>query len=698
MKLTRTLIFLCLLSGSAVAQPHLENEFLKVTVNENGSIRFLDKKNQVSWGSEHAGWVEAFIRDNIEKIPLDTCDIYFERTGESIIVSYKTDQDQKRKSPEFEMRVKLDLIGKHFDMEILDFTSSLPLNRIEYPAHILSVESGIEDGYIVAPNLQGVIYPSRYDAGFMRYGHNVWKNIADVERLWSLETGDLNMPWVGASKNNSSAMIYIKTSSDCQIRVIGNKLVKEDGLAVVNGRGNIPGARISSHSPVWLASKHQLSFPRKMRIELVENGYVGMAKRYKEYARESGRFVTMAEKIRRNPMYQKIIGAPDIKIYCYTNRLNTPSLRAWCEPVLNGYEKVNTTFDQVAEMSNDLKKTGIEKCMILLGGWIHEGYDRQHIDVWPPAEKAGGIDGLKKAAETVIKNGYLFSIHDNYVNYYPDAPSFDERFILKEQDGSMSHGGVWDGGTCYVICPTQREQLLEKNLNLILQNIPLNAFYFDQETSIPLVECYDDRHPISRKEDLKYRTDLLKNIINRGLLIGGERGTDWAMPIVGFFEGLSGGPTGYHRGVTYETGITIPLFYLVYHECIVGYWQHGTPSGREDHANHILLDLLCAQPSSWSVEYAQWEDLKPLIKEAYDLLNPLHENTAHSAMVNHRILSDDFMVQQSEFGNGTKVWVNYGVITYTKDALEIPPKGFRVEITDKSPITGRMQRNVAVDN
>jgi len=35
------------------------------------------------------------------------------------------------------------------------------------------------------------------------------------------------------------------------------------------------------------------------------------------------------------------------------------------------------------------------------------------------------------------------------------------------------------------------------------------------------------------------------------LVIGGERGTDWAMPEVAFCEGLSGGGTGYHRGINY---------------------------------------------------------------------------------------------------------------------------------------------------
>ena len=123
---------------------------------------------------------------------------------------------------------------------------------------------------------------------------------------------------------------------------------------------------------------------------------------------------------------------------------------------------------------------------------------------------------------------------------------------------------------------------------LILEQLPLNAYYFDVITNTSHYECYDPRHPVTRKEDLEHRKMLLKNVADRGLVLGGERGTEWALPYVGFCEGLSGGGTGYHRGIAYRSGLCVPLFYLVYREAVVGYWQHGTPHGREDHANHVV--------------------------------------------------------------------------------------------------------------
>ena len=58
------LIILCFESYLAVSQPVLENENLKVLVNEKGAIQFFDKINKVNWGSELSGRIEFFVQNN----------------------------------------------------------------------------------------------------------------------------------------------------------------------------------------------------------------------------------------------------------------------------------------------------------------------------------------------------------------------------------------------------------------------------------------------------------------------------------------------------------------------------------------------------------------------------------------------------------------------------------------------------------
>jgi len=672
----------------------LDNDHLLAWFDESGDLFFRDKMNDVQWGSSYTGWVRLSDGESTEKISLISADFSQSVSGDSIHFSFKGIRGDKFSDEDFVLNGKLILDDTMLTFEILECHSFYDLLDIEYPAHMLGVTSGLKDACIVVPHLQGIIIPSRYDAGFMRFGQNIWNLITDQENWWNFESGNLNMPWFGATKANSSVLVRVITSSDCALHLIGNAVVGTEGYTVIARQGEHPGRRMSSLTPVWKSSKGELAYPRKMCIEIVEDGYVGMAKRYKEFARISGRYVTMKDKIRKNPEVEKIIGAPDIKVYCYTHRLDSPYLKAWSEPILNGYTRVNTTFQQVEEMANDLSSKGVEKCLILLAGWNRMGYDREHVDMWPPSEAAGGSGGLYKTCQAVRSKGYIFALHDNYDDFYPDAPSYDEKYILRDKNGSLHLGGVWDGGLCHIICPAMREGLLNRNLDKILGSLPLNGYYFDVITSTSHYECFDTRHPVTRKEDLSLRSGLLENVARRGLIIGGERGSDWALPWVSFCEGLSGGGTGYHRGIAYRCGLTVPLFYLVYRECVVGYWQHGTPHGREDHANHVLLDALNGQPSSWSLEYKQWKDLEPMIVQTYELLGRLHEETAHFAMTDHRIMTPDYMVQRSELEDGTIIWVNFGITSFQAKTFQMPPKSLRIERPGKPIISAIISREI----
>jgi len=186
-----TLIIVCLHSFNVVSQPVLENEFLKVWVNEKGAIQFSDKENNVTWGNDLPGWVEFFVRGKKSRIPLENAELSIEKSSNTISVSFLYEQE-----PEFEMAVKLSLKEKYFDVELEKLTTTQPINSIEYPAHILNVNSGIEGGYIVAPNLQGIMIPSRYDAGFMRFGQNIWEMITNQEiyAIWAKHLGNDNQP------------------------------------------------------------------------------------------------------------------------------------------------------------------------------------------------------------------------------------------------------------------------------------------------------------------------------------------------------------------------------------------------------------------------------------------------------------------------------------------------------------------------
>lgn len=671
------------------------NSKIHVKVLESGALIIRDTERGTEWGSRIPGWATLSDGKISEAIPLSKPSIT-KKSDNSIRVEFGNLRSENFGDTGFSMSVDLNMSEDYLDLEIIKLGSALKLVNVEYPAHLFTVKSGVENGYIAVPIKQGAIIPSRLDAGFMRFLHNTWRAISDIERVIQFDTGGINMPWFGAASGNSAIFAYVMTSADCALHVIGNAVVGEQGFVVDARHGQNPGERISSLCPVWMTSCGGLGYTRKLRIELVDNGYVGMAKRYRQYSKESGRYVSLKQKIEENPLVERIVGAPDIKIYIYTNRPNTPYYRSWSEPVLNGYSKLHTTFEQVAGMASDLKNAGIDRSLILLGGWNKAGYDREHVDMWPPAEQAGGAEGLAQAGKSVSEQGFLFSLHDNYQDFYTEAPSYDERYIMKHEDGSVKLGGVWDGGHCRLICSSRAIELAERNLDLVQSTCNINSYYVDTTTAAGLYECYDKSHPITRSDDRQNKFDLLKFLNGRRLVVGGEGGTDWAVPVCSFFEGLPGSSIGLYGGVeSVGFGLVAPLFNLVYHDAVVCYWQHGQPFGREDHANHVLHDLMSGQPSSWSIVYDQWEDLKPLIKQTYELLAAFHRRTAHHPMVLHQYLTPDYSVHKTLFGEGSEVIVNFGITSFETDGVKLPPKGFCLKVPGQMVKIGAMNRDIS---
>ncbi len=276
-----------LLPGIACMQAagqRLDNEKIAVCFDSSGNLVFHDKQKQTEWSGQYIGWVRLSDGDHMEKISLAGSDFAQDRSADTLFFRFRGLHGRRLSDETFILEGKVFFSGNGLVFELTGCQTRYALLDIEYPAHLLHIRSGMPDAYIAVPHLQGIIIPSRYDAGFMRYGQNIWELISDQEKWWNFESGNLNMPWFGASKGNSSILVRILTSSDCTLHLLGNAVVGPGGMTVNARRGENPGIRMSSLSTIWKSSKGEFSYQRKMYIEIVENGYVGMARRYKQYA------------------------------------------------------------------------------------------------------------------------------------------------------------------------------------------------------------------------------------------------------------------------------------------------------------------------------------------------------------------------------------------------------------------------------
>jgi hypothetical protein len=134
----------------------------------------------------------------------------------------------------------------------------------------------------------------------------------------------------------------------------------------------------------------------------------------------------------------------------------------------------------------------------------------------------------------------------------------------------------------------------------------------------------------------------------------------------------------------FQTGhrYRIPLWELVYHDCVVAQWYWG------DYNNKLpalwdrrdLWNTLYGTPPMFMFNRQSWESNRDRFVRSYQTIAPVARATGYSEMLSHEWLTFDHAVQRTRFANGVVVTVNFGDTPYTlSDGILLPPLGHRVE-------------------
>lgn len=454
-----------------------------------------------------------------------------------------------------------------------------------------------------------------------------------------------SMSWWGFQKGRSATMVIVETPNDAAYQF------------------EHPAGGPTVIGPRWRATLGRFGYPRAARMCFVENGnYVDLAKRYRRYAMETGLFVSLKEKIARTPMVKDLIGTPLTRVSILRN-LKSDSSRYDQKNKEKNYSL--TTFDERARQFRELKARGVDRLHIVLTGWPTLGYDRRHPDELPPPSEAGGWEGMKRLTDVCHEIGYLFTLHDQYRDYYKDAPSYDPQFAVHEEDatnppqafpgtrfGAWKEGELpfmrhWDGGAQSYLNARFMLGHLIKNYQLLMEHgVRPQGSYLDVFGYVPPDEDFNPEHPVTRTDALAARA-LCYNWTRRNLgIVGTEAACDWTIPYADISSPL--GPV---------KGVTIPLFNLVYHDAIITPYRTGD-------LQNILYGLLNGGLPQIGDLQTELDKNLPLIRQ----MSALHERVALLEMTRHEFLGPAYRKERTTFSDGTTVTVDWD-----SKAFEIKP-------------------------
>jgi hypothetical protein len=83
-------------------------------------------------------------------------------------------------------------------------------------------------------------------------------------------------------------------------------------------------------------------------------------------------------------------------------------------------------YAEVTEILDRLRFLGGQNLVVVRHNWQHHGYDVKLPDTWPPNESFGGVAGMRQLSNYCRAAGILFGLHENFIDLYRDAPTFEE--------------------------------------------------------------------------------------------------------------------------------------------------------------------------------------------------------------------------------------------------------------------------------
>jgi len=505
----------------------------------------------------------------------------------------------------------------------------------------------------VMPYMQGMLLPKNWEREINGYWwHQEW-----VSKAFFCYSQVLYMPWWGVEFNGGAAEIICETAADfgCVFHhPAGGPTLLETRL---------------------FPSLGKFRYERKYIIKTARKGnYVTLAKLFRQYTIERGRFVSLVEKIARSPKVGRLLGSAI---------LHQLLMLKW-RPGTRGYNAENqaenlilTPASEVVWGLQKLYDNGLKEAYLHLDGWDYDGYDALEPDSIPIGPMAGGEEGVRAINKQCHDTGYLFALHEQFRDNYLNCAGYDPSKKFVRIDGSFHEECTWPGGTCTLLCPEFSPEYVRRN-NRYFESIglKLDGAYLDVFSVCPLDECTHPEHPVTRRECLDLRVECFNFIRSQYGIISSEEASDWTTPYIDLVHhapwGLEGDPSEGHATLGYP----IPLFNLVYHDSLITPWSskytgkgsYSIPPERVP----FLCCLLNAGMPYMSIPTRENDNSVQDIK-ALRPLQDLHKQCGTAEMLSHRFISEDFLEEETTFSDGTVVTANHRDTTWKveKDGMLI---------------------------
>ena len=318
--------------------------------------------------------------------------------------------------------------------------------------------------------------------------------------------------------------------------------------------------------------------------------------------------------------------------------------------------------------------------------------------------------------------GYLIGPYDSYHSiHHPnekdtwETAQFDltlyETGAIVNADGTKSRGFKKKG---YHLSPLVAQPYVENRVNGIVAQMPsdFNTWFIDCDAYGELYDDYSATHPATQLDDMNARLARISWIRDtHNMVVGSEGGAAYSAATLHFAHGMTlpvigwGDPDMKSKTSSYYVGgywppegpaihikqvllkphylyhyydprFRLPLYQMVFHDSVVTthHWGSGSLKFKNAIGTLALLELLYNVPPLYHLNIDEFSKHKAWIKKHYVFFSPLHKQIGGEAMTDFQWLSEDKLVQRTEFGDAVEIFANFGTDAFVHEGVAIPKR------------------------